>query len=189
MHGTLHVKYRKIVWNFLFNKLPVAKKFKCFAVNHLYQRSETPLHFILLSYWSCFNHRIGPDTRLVYSFVLLFIRFWFLLDNIEKFWVIVLKWSVVIRGLFIQGETLKGVISSPAKKKKYKFAFKIDIYLKHLHSVIMLRLTAFEKITIKLSVPINYCKFKGKMWDCNGVLYPWRENSKCQGYWFVLFWK
>jgi hypothetical protein len=44
------------------------------------------------------------------------VAFDFVLDNSEKFWAIVLKWSVVIRRLYIRGEALKGVISSLAKK-------------------------------------------------------------------------
>jgi len=41
----------------LFHKLPVAKKFIFFSVNHVYQRSGPPYHSLLLSYWSYVNTR------------------------------------------------------------------------------------------------------------------------------------
>ena len=64
-----------------------------------------------------------------------------------------------------------------------QYTLKIDIYLRSCIQYVMLRrTTVVEKTAIILRVPINYYKLNENFGDCNGILYPCRQNNKRQAY-------
>jgi hypothetical protein len=103
------------------------------VINHV-QGSDPPNHLCCFRTGLVLITECGPTHGRFISSSLYLFSFEYFVDNREKFWVIVLKWSVVIKGLYIQVEVLNGVISSPARRIA-NVRPKYDIHLKLIHSV------------------------------------------------------